>query len=320
MYSDLENAMLKHMKKIVYQESRPFSFLDFMEFKVDDKPYSARRGTIRNKFSKFVKEKKIEFCYNDVVAFYTLAGKQFGKNKQMTPNHTDTNIINYNTDKRSLVKSIKQHPIYKLIQYIPFGKRSIHDLHLTFESKGLWRYLSNIEYFKQRTDSQSKSICFGYLQIEKYLAINVKVQNTDTVTVTVRCSTNPIILDPDGIMRLTEALTRVEERLAAILNDPINKTHNLEYNPSEIKIPNKDDWKIVLWHFNKDSVTEYSGEKFNCSWKVAKNLFIRVYSKELKLKTIVRVELQENPDIAFKNLLVDFIQQDTKTRFIEVLN
>ena len=82
--------MLKHMKKIVYEESKPFSFLDFIEFEVDGKSYSARHGTIRNKFSKFVKENKIEFCYNDGVAFYTLAGKQFGKNKLMTPNHTDT--------------------------------------------------------------------------------------------------------------------------------------------------------------------------------------------------------------------------------------
>ena len=321
MPSELENAMLKHMKKIVYEENRPFSFLDFMKFNVD-KQYSAKRGTIRNKFSKFVKENKIEFCYNDGVAFYTLVGKQFGKNKLMTPNHTDTSntIINYNTDKRTLLKSIKKHPIYKLILYIPFGKRSIHDLHLTFESKGLWRYLSNIEYFKQRTDSQSKSICFGYFQIEKYLAINVKVQNTDTVTVTVRCSTNPIILDPDGIMRFTEALTRVEERLAAILNNIENKTHNVEYNPSEITIPNRDEWTIVLWHFNRDSLTEYSSEKFHCSWRIAKNLFIRVYSKELKLKTIVRVELQENPDITFKQLITQFIRDDTKTRLIELLN
>ena len=102
MYSDLDNAMLKHMKKIVYEESRPFSFLDFIKFEVDGKSYAAKHGTIRNQFSKFVKENKIEFCYNDGVAFYTLAGKQFGKNKSMTPNHTDTstNIINYNTDKR----------------------------------------------------------------------------------------------------------------------------------------------------------------------------------------------------------------------------
>ena len=117
-------------------------------------------------------------------------------------------------------------------------------------------------------------------------------------------------------MRLTEALTRVEERLAAILNDPINKTHNLEYNPSEIKIPNKDDWKIVLWHLNRDSATEFSGEKFHCSWKVAKNLFIRVYSKELKL----RIEIQENPDITFKQLIIQFIRDNNKTRLIELLN
>jgi hypothetical protein len=90
--------------------------------------------------------------------------------------------------------------------------------------------------------------------------------------------------------------------LATILNDPINKTRNAEYNPSEIKIPNKDEWKIVLWHLNKDSLNQYSGEKFDCSWKVAKNLFIRIYSKELKLKTIVRIELQENPDIIFQTL------------------
>jgi hypothetical protein len=57
----------------------------------------AKHGTIRNKFSKFVKENKIEFCYNDGIAFYTLAGKQFGKNKLMTSDHTDTTtIINYN--------------------------------------------------------------------------------------------------------------------------------------------------------------------------------------------------------------------------------
>ena len=117
-------------------------------------------------------------------------------------------------------------------------------------------------------------------------------------------------------MRLTEALTRVEERLAAILNKTENKTHNVEYNPSELKIPNKDEWTIVLWHFNRDSLTEYSGEKFDCSWKVAKNLFIRVYSKELKL----RIELQENPDIIFKQLITQFIKDDNKTRLIELLN
>jgi len=104
--------------------------------------------------------------------------------------------------------------------------------------------------------------------------------------------------------------------IAATLNDPTNKTHNREYNPSEIKIPNRDEWRIVLWHLNKDSLNQYSGEKFDCSWKVAKNLFIRVYSKELKL----RMEIQENPHITFKQLITQLIRDDTKTRLIELLN
>jgi hypothetical protein len=61
---------------------------------------------------------------------------------------------------------------------------------------------------------------------------------------------------------------------------------------------------------------EYSGETFHCSWKEAKNLFIRIYSKGLKL----RMEIQENPDIIFKQLITQFIRDGTKTRLIELLN
>lgn len=180
--------------------------------------------------------------------------------------------------------------------------------------------MANIEYYEQRIHSKNKSISFGYYQIERYLSIRVKVQYTDTVNVTVKSSDNPIMLDFDGIMRLTEALTRIEERLSAVLNDPNNKTFNAEFNPSNIKIPNKDDWKIVLWHFNRDSLVEYSGEKFHCTWYMAKNLFLRIYSKELKLKNkVIRLEFQENPDMLFKNLLIEFIRNDNFQRLIELL-
>jgi hypothetical protein len=96
---------------------------------------------------------------------------------------------------------------------------------------------------------------------------------TMTMTSNVRSSFNLMIKSRRYNERLTEVLTRIEERLAAVLNDPRNKTHNVEYNSSVIKIPNKDDWKIVLWHLNRDLATEYSGEKFHCSWKVAKKSF-----------------------------------------------
>jgi hypothetical protein len=99
------------------------------------------------------------------------------------------------------------------------------------------------EYFKQRINSENQCISLGCYSIELYFAIQVIVYRTDTVNVIVKCSST-IILDFGGIMRLTEGL-RIEERLAATLTDPMNKTYNAEFNLSEIKIPNKDDWIIT---------------------------------------------------------------------------
>jgi hypothetical protein len=318
--SKLEDALLKHIQNIVNNEYRPFSFRDLLHFEVDGQSYNPEYGTIRNKLSKFSKEGKIELCYIDAIAFYSLPGKKFGKDKLMTSDTTD--IIHYNNSKHELYKAIRKLPLYNTIKDIVFGKTRLHDIHLSFKSDGLWKYLSEIDYYKMRTNSK-KTVSFGYFPIEQYLTIRVLVQATDTINVIVGCSNNPIILDIDGIMRLTEALTRIEEKLTAIVNDPRNKTFRAEYNPSNIKIPNKDDWIITLWHLHRDSYEEYSGEKFQCCWKETKNLFIRIYSKELKLnrkkKNIIRLEIQENPNILFKNLLVEFIRNDNYQRLIELL-
>lgn len=310
--------MLKYMKKIVYEESRPFHMKEFLDFDVDGEHYTQKYGTIKNKFSKFRKERKIELYYRSHLSFYTLAGVTFGNNKSMTSDPTYLSNNKYNHDLYLQNKKIQKHPMYKILEYIQFGNRAIHDLHLTFEAKGLWNFLSGIEHFRRRINSKNQSISFGYFEIET-LKVQIITQRSDTVTIIVGCSSNPIMLDPAGIFRLTEVLTRVEERLGAILNNPSNKTFNKEYNQSYVKIPNKDEWNIVLWHLGRDSVSQYSGKHFECSWNVAKNLFIRVYSKELKLKTIVRMEVQENPDMALKQLLIQFIKKEDKTRLIEVL-
>ena len=271
--SKLEDAMLKHIHYIVNNEYRPFSFMDLLRFEVDGLSYNPKMGTIRNKLSKFSQEGKIELCYIDTIAFYSLPGKKFGKDKLMTDNTTD--IINYNNNKHELYKAIRKHPLYNIIKDIVFGKKRLHDIHLSFQSKGLWNYLSGIDYYKKRTNSK-KAISFGYYPIERYLSIQVIVQHTDTVNVIVGCSNNPIVCDFDGIMRLSEALTRIEERLSAVVNDPNNKTFNAEYNPSEIKIPNKDDWIITLWHLIEILMKNILGKNFNALGKWPK-IFLFVF-------------------------------------------
>jgi len=317
--SKLYDAILKHGKNIVNNEYRPFSYRDFIKFEVDGQFYNPDYGTIRNIFSKLTKEGKIELSYRDILAFYSLPGKKFGKDKLMT---VDTTGINNYNNKHEIYKTIRKHPIYNIIKDIVFGKNSLHNIHLSFKSNGLWKYLLNIDYYRQRIN-RKQAISFGYYEIEQYLSIKVFVQATDTVNLMVKCSHSPILLDFDGIMRLSDALTRIEERLAAVVNDPDNKTFNAEFNQSNIKFSNKDEWVITLWHLHRDSLEEYSGEKFHCTWKIAQNLFLRAYSRKLKStgkkKNFIRLENQENPTILFKNLLVDFIRNDNYQRLIELL-
>jgi len=128
--SKLEEAMLKHIHNIVNNEFRPFSFKDLLHFEVDGERYNPDYGTIRNKLSKFSQEGKIELCYIDTIAFYSLPGKKFGKDKLMTGDTTD--IIHYTNNKHELYKAIRKHPVYNIIKDIVFGKKKLHDIHLSF--------------------------------------------------------------------------------------------------------------------------------------------------------------------------------------------
>lgn len=55
-------------------------------------------------------------------------------------------------------------------------------------------------------------------------------------------------------------------------------------------------WIVTMWHFGVDGVTEYTGEKFSCTWEVGQNALIRAYTKDFRNgKTRIRLERQEYP-------------------------
>jgi hypothetical protein len=104
-------------------------------------------------------------------------------------------------------RSIVNDPVYRLIQTIPFGKRALHDIHLTFEVKGLWSVLSST--YQHNPDNMG--IQFPTWSI-KDLNIMVAVQHTDTVSVDVGCSYCPVAVDVSGVIRLSNALSMVEDK------------------------------------------------------------------------------------------------------------
>jgi len=304
--SELEDAMEEHMAYIVFKEHRPFSYRDFLHFEVDGKEYEMVHGTFRNKVSRLIKTGEVEFSYNSCLAFYTLKGTKFVK--PMTSNHM----------------GVSHNPIVKLIQNLPFDKNSLHDIHLRFQVKCCWSFLlsANSTY---RTNSISKDIYLPALEVGD-LTIRTTVHKTDTVSVVVACSYSPIAVDIPGIIRLSNALTRLEERLSRLIEEHCGKIIVPPSPPGQYQgkisatIPDYRDWLVTMWHFGADSSIEYSGDKFSATWEVSEHELIRVYSKQfhstagskgdirrIKSSTKIRVESQEYPQSTVEHVIKNIL-------------
>jgi hypothetical protein len=281
--TELDYAMEEHMIDLVYVEHRPFSYKDFLYFKVNEKPYKMAPGTFRNKISKMIQYSKVEVHTKSNPNFYTLKGCRFDNRKSMTGNHTE--VIN--------IQRLIRHPIYQILDESPFDERAVHNLHLSFKTKRIYDILLNNPDLKTESNKKyekSKGLSFIYSDIDKFIII-ITIYPNDTCTIIFGCSEAPIILDFEGINRLTIALCRIEERLSQLL---IN---------SSIKLPNYKNWTITLWHIGKDSISEYSKEMFHCEWELAEKIAIRIYSKEFQdKKRKIRIELQQNPSISIEEL------------------
>ena len=125
--SDFDDFLYKRMTHIVLTENRPFCYADFPEFEVDGRPYTLAHGTYRNKISTFVKQGKIERDYCSGYSYHTLKGQRFGK--PMTPNRMGVRV-----------HSRKSNSIYELINNLPLGKNSLHDIRLCFKAPDSSRY------------------------------------------------------------------------------------------------------------------------------------------------------------------------------------
>ncbi|MGA9153264.1 MAG: hypothetical protein WBZ36_22020, partial [Candidatus Nitrosopolaris sp.] len=118
--SKLEEAMRKRVQYLVLKEGRPFSFHDFLNFEVDGLRYHMSSGTFRNKVSALMKKGEVEVAYYSSIAFYTINGVNFSK--QMTSDHTGGTLSSSSSSICSLheLRHIKNHPVYRVIQNIPF--------------------------------------------------------------------------------------------------------------------------------------------------------------------------------------------------------
>jgi hypothetical protein len=283
-------AMLMHIYYLVHDEQMPFSYLDFMRFEVNGQEFKMSHGTFRNKISCLMKEGLVEVSYKSHISFYTLNGVTFGKASRiaMTGDHMVVTPLT--------MLQLSSNPIYRLIKDLSLGKNSVHDIRLKFHVPGIYPDV----IVSQPTPSLlhdytvnpvSKDISLPLWQIEN-LNVKIVIHKTDTVSVIVGCSYSPVAVDVAGIIRLTNALAAVRERLSTLVSQQCisNSSSNIT------TIPNYMEWIVIMWHFGADASVEYTGERFSATWGIAQDALIRVYSKTMKdHRTRIRLERQEYP-------------------------
>jgi hypothetical protein len=183
---------------------------------------------------------------------------------------------------------VHNNPLYKMLQELPLDKQSIHDIRLRFKVPNIWELFSVNPMFLKNKKSKDISIPAW---ISDNAIMKVIIHKTDVVSVAVSCSLYPISLDIDGIIRFFTLLVRVEERIRTILHNTgqmyIDKKYNL--------IPEYKSWIVTMWHFGRDALTEYAGERFSTSIEDAQHLLTRLYVKDLNCKKRIRIERQEYP-------------------------
>ena len=114
------------------------------------------------------------------------------------------------------------------------------------------------------------------------------------------CSWATVAINISGIIRLSNALTRVEERLSKLACDCLNIISGSTYHQDTITMPVHSDWIVTLWQFGTDSMIRYTGEKFEVTWQVAETVLVRAYTWDLKEKgTRIRLERLEYPNKTF---------------------
>jgi len=280
--SELDDAMQEHMAYLVFVERRTFSYLDFLSFEVNGKEYKMTHGTFRNKISKLIGADKVELVCNSGLGFYSLKGMQVQK-KLMTPNHMG--VVSSVTAVTGVINSTSTPPsICNIIRELPPNNNSLHDIHLKFQVPDIWTIVSSSSSSLSSSSSSSKytphpvskNIALPLLNINNNLRIRTTIHKTDTITVVVACSNEPIITDTAGIIRLSNALTRVEERLSRIV-DECGKCVAGGYEC--LPIPEHGTWVVTMWHFGQDGSNEYTGQNFCSTWRDGESALIRTYSK-----------------------------------------
>lgn len=266
-----DERILAKITDIVLNEHRPFSYHDLKSFEWQGQIFTYSHGHLRNTFSRLSRQGDIELVCRSPQAFFTLPGIKFGK--VMTPYSIVDNAV----------LTRKQREFLRIFKILELNNPAIHDIRLRFTCEGLREIIlkSNSDLIDNIDQQSNKNITIKKITYDD-ITLTIVIHNTNTVSIEIKCSSNPIPVDLIGLSKLTSLLTRAEVSLQGIINDyygnnPNNSITKIDNIP--ITIPNHMNWVVTMWHFGYDSESILTGEHFQITWKESLETF-RIYSKK----------------------------------------
>ena len=346
--SKLHQAMLIHFHHLVEQEGALVTYKDFEHFRVDGIKHKMAHGTFRNHISDAVKDGDVKLYCHSGLAFYTLKGVKVRKSHKdtytggLTLGTKFTNQSNsvsigqmqvtLGSYFREICPNFRSHFLYRLLRDLPLDTTSIHNIRFAFPVPHLHSILSSNSSLRSIPNNYGLKTRFTH---ESY-TIDMVIQKTNNVAVTIGCSLNPVPLTPTGLDGFSSVLEMISTKLYDLVVDSLTpptlpslpSTYPIPSSPTSsiaipilsgasqfsspksitIALPHYNSWTVKMWHLNTDSLARYSGKAFEIEYAGACQMVKRIYVKQMKDGKFLRVESQEYPNKAYCAIIDNLLQ------------
>lgn len=245
-----------------------------------DFTFRYKAGTIRNAFFHLKKIGLIELCYRTIEAYYRLKDYSNLKQSAVTLTHMEgkafarTKHLGFNF--YSFIDSIELEEIAK-----------VHDINLSLKVPSSYESARKL-HSELATASKYASIFIFKIKWLKNRHANVNIHRTDSITIQVGCTNNPIETSIEGLTSLAAFLGEVRYRILELLNQINNQI-------GEKNFPEVGSWIVTQWHYGRDSKYEISGPGFNVTFRTWVDTLARIYTKKSGKKQKVRFEEIQTP-------------------------
>jgi len=172
----------------------------------------------------------------------------------------------------------------------------VHNVRLTFVAEGLYESFLKSEVINPAPSS--KDILFGNFTWSKHRSLDVILHHNGTVSFRLNCSSCPVESSALGFVCMAAFL-------GGVRNELLSAWKKVCQEVSEEKILRVEDWKIVQWHYGRDSAQEFSGDRFNITFKMWCGELARIYVHEQDKLQKLRMEIIQNPDKMLRDVMAE---------------